>query len=163
MTWKNCPYNLPIAQVNKESHFFCFIANNIGAGIRHTKTTQEYFAKKVFQYILNHILNPQSEKYWKITDKYNKAHWLQKPINQDISNDSKYDRWCISFINIDFIRDYSVKKRQSLSGIPHKSPKQTKHFFFEKCFNFFITWKSLAQTGQQGGKILFFPLEIGEA
>ena len=61
----------------------------------------------MFQYILNHILNHHSEKYWKITYKYNKAHWLQKPINQDISNDSKYDRWCISFINIDFIRNYS--------------------------------------------------------
>ena len=123
---RELPPYLPIVQVNKESHFFCFIANNIGAGIRHTKTTQEHFAKNVFQYILNHILNPHSAKFWKISDKYNKARWLQKPINQDISNDSKYDRWCISFINIDFIRDYSftkLLKEAEPQWLPHKYPK----------------------------------------
>ena len=64
------------------------------------------------------------------------------------------------------VQDKIVKKRQSLSGIPQKSPKicgriprdseTNKTFFLWKMFNFLITWRSLAQTWQQGhlgGKI----------
>ena len=35
-----------LLKLNKESHFFCFIANNIEAGIRHTKTKLDHFEKK---------------------------------------------------------------------------------------------------------------------
>ena len=148
------------------------MADNIGAGIRHTKITQEHFAKKkMFQYILNHILNPHSEKFWKITDKYNKAHWLQKPLNQDtcISNDSKCDPLCLSFINIDFMRDYSFTKylkrgRASVAyltslpkfvGKPQGIPKQTKHFFFEKCLIFLFHGNPLLKLDNKEGKSIF--------
>ena len=148
------------------------MADNIGAGIRHTKITQEHFAKKkMFQYILNHILNPHSEKFWKITDKYNKAHWLQKPLNQDtcISNDSKCDPLCLSFINIDFMRDYSFTKYLKrgrapvayLTSLPkfvgesQGIPKQTKHFFFEKCLIFLFHGNPLLKLDNKEGKIYF--------